>query len=736
MTNLNDNSNVIDESVLTRGVKPRPGVGVESVRRSALYEYTPFNDKREFTHLRYTCVEGRANQFNQNGYKLRYSSADIKILICVSMYAEAGEEMDFTLRQGICRNLANFAESGIGTQAISWENIAVVIVSDGRMKASLSALQYATENGFFDERLMHKCKTDKASMHLFEFTAQLRGEGKTELPLQTIYAVKENNGGKLDSHYWFFEAFAEQLQPEYTFLIDVGTKPEPYSMVRLFASMERNRQVGGCCGEIVVKDPKYLSLVEAAQHFEYKTSNFMGKTFESNFGYISVLPGAFSAYRYEAIRGQPLQKYFYSLSHSLSTFKANMYLAEDRVLCLELVAKQNCNWVLYYVKDAPAITDVPDTITALIKQRRRWLNGSFFAQLYAVMHFHRVWSESSHSLGRKLLLTLEFFYFSISTLFTWFQVANLYIAFRILVNYMFVEPADFMASGLQFIYIFALVVQVIISLRNKAEDVKVFQTFSMILFGVFGYMMIGMMIYTVLSTKLISNAIKVLSVITFLAPVIASVFHFEALPVLLSMAQYYFVLPTYVNIFSIYSLCNTHDVSWGTKGIETEHEVHKDEIESAELAKMSPEDRSIHLEKIKREKAEYAKKQADARESKFKLFCSKLLLFWLLCNLAWVGLANVVKNQSDIYSVVLFSGAIFQQLIVLFGSILFAFQFVAKKFYYGGGYLWEVIICRRDQHRPTPAVSKNPSMATTKQAIKGTNYMDDTLQPRATVVAV
>jgi hypothetical protein len=77
---------------------------------------------------------------------------------------------------------------------------------------------------------------------------------------------------------------------------------------------------------------------------------------ESVFGYITVLPGAFSAYRYIALqndaRGEgPLQKYFLgetlvrrlTLSHfpTLSHFRkhgagadiftANMYLAEDRV---------------------------------------------------------------------------------------------------------------------------------------------------------------------------------------------------------------------------------------------------------------------------------------------------------------------------------------------------------------------------------------------------------------------
>lgn len=72
------------------------------------------------------------------------------------------------------------------------------------------------------------------------------------------------------------------------------------------------------------------------------------------FGYISVLPGAFSAYRYRALLGRPLECYFLgeSMHGGADIFAANMYLAEDRILCFELVTKEKENWVLKYVKSA------------------------------------------------------------------------------------------------------------------------------------------------------------------------------------------------------------------------------------------------------------------------------------------------------------------------------------------------------------------------------------------------
>ena len=84
-------------------------------------------------------------------------------------------------------------------------------------------------------------------------------------------------------------------------------------------------------------------------------SNILDKPLESVFGYITVLPGAFSAYRWPALqndeRGEgPLKEYFKgeSLESAVGAnlLTKNMYLAEDRVLCWELVSKRQRSWIL------------------------------------------------------------------------------------------------------------------------------------------------------------------------------------------------------------------------------------------------------------------------------------------------------------------------------------------------------------------------------------------------------
>ena len=265
-------------------------------------------------------------------------------------------------------------------------------------------------------------------------------DGPTTLPpVQMIFCLKQKNSKKINSHRWLFNAFGRILNPEVCILLDAGTKPGPKSLLYLWEAFFNDKDLGGACGEIHVmlgKGWKNLrNPLVAAQNFEYKISNILDKPLESAFGYVSVLPGAFSAYRFRAIMGRPLDQYFHG-DHTLAKlygkkgvegmniFKKNMYLAEDRILCFELVAKAGSKWHLTYVKAAKGETDVPEGPAEFISQRRRWLNGSFAATIYALIHFSRMY-KSGHNFIRMFFFHVQFIYQLAGVFLTWFSLGML-----------------------------------------------------------------------------------------------------------------------------------------------------------------------------------------------------------------------------------------------------------------------------------------------------------------------
>jgi chitin synthase len=190
-----------------------------------------------------------------------------------------------------------------------------------------------------------------------------------------------------------------------------------------------------------VPPPSPPPFLNVAQHFEYKLANALDKSFESIFGFVSVLPGAFCAFRmgewakegdlwkdHGPLADRPMNEYFKPLARlqrdgydSLSPFQKNMYLAEDRVFGFELVAKQDKAYVLRYVKGAVAVTDPMNSLERLIAQRRRWLNGSLFAKIRSIQESLRLCCRTKHSCCQKFCFFFQFLFFAIQLVVDWFS---------------------------------------------------------------------------------------------------------------------------------------------------------------------------------------------------------------------------------------------------------------------------------------------------------------------------
>lgn len=353
-----------------------------------LYSFLPYKNSIEFTHMRYTAVTCDPDEFVSRGYKLRQNIGstmrETELFICVTMYNE--NEIDFTrTMHAVMKNISHFCSRAKSRTwgDDGWEKIVVCIISDGRAKVHPRTLDALAAMGVYQDGIAKNLVNQReVTAHVYEYTTQVsldpdlkfKGREKGIMPCQLIFCLKEKNAKKLNSHRWFFNAFGKALNPNICILLDVGTKPGDNSLYHLWKAFDNDSNVAGAAGEIKAgKGKAWLGLLNplvASQNFEYKMSNILDKPLESVFGYITVLPGALSAYRYHALQNDttghgPLSQYFKGETlhgQDADVFTANMYLAEDRILCWELVAKRDEKWVLKYVRQATGETDVPGKI--------------------------------------------------------------------------------------------------------------------------------------------------------------------------------------------------------------------------------------------------------------------------------------------------------------------------------------------------------------------------------------
>lgn len=556
-----------------------------------------------------------------------------ELLIAITYYNEDKVLTSRTLH-GVMQNIrdiVNLKKSEFWNKGgPAWQKIVVCLVFDGIDPCDKGTLDLLATIGVYQDGIMKKDIDGKETVaHIFEYTTQLSvtpnqqlirplDDGPTTLPpVQMMFCLKQKNTKKINSHRWLFSAFGRILNPEVCILLDAGTKPGPKSLLALWEAFYNDKDLGGACGEIHAMLGKgWKNLINpliAAQNFEYKISNILDKPLESSFGYVSVLPGAFSAYRFRAIMGRPLEQYFHG-DHTLSKqlgkkgiegmniFKKNMFLAEDRILCFELVAKAGSKWHLTYVKSSKGETDVPEGAAEFIGQRRRWLNGSFAASIYSLMHFGRMY-KSGHNIIRMFFLHLQMIYNICQQILTWFALSTYWLTTTVIMNlvgtpstsndntaFPFGNTATpIVNTVVKYIYLAFLLLQFILALGNRPKGSRWSYITSFCVFGIIQLYITVDSLYLVVHAFTDKNTtwfdtdnpedfiqsffsstgpgiIIIALAATFGLYFVASFLYLDPWHMFTSFIQYLLCMSSYINILNVYAFSNWHDVSWGTKG--------------------------------------------------------------------------------------------------------------------------------------------------------------------------
>lgn len=670
----------------------------------------------EFTHMRYTAATCDPADFTlKNGYNLRPAmyNRHTEMLIAITAYNEDKVLTARTLHgtmQNI-RDIVNLKKSEFWNKGgPAWQKIVVCLIFDGIDPCDKGTLDVLATIGIYQDGIMKRDIDGKeTTAHIFEYTTQLSVTPSQQLvrplddsastfpPVQMMFCLKQRNSKKINSHRWLFTAFGRILNPEVVILLDAGTKPGPKSLLSLWESFYNDKNLGGACGEIHAMLghgwKNLLNPLVAAQNFEYKISNILDKPLESSFGYVSVLPGAFSAYRYRAIMGRPLEQYFHG-DHTLAKvlgkkgiegmgiFKKNMFLAEDRILCFELVAKAGSKWHLTYVKASKGETDVPEGAAEFIGQRRRWLNGSFAASIYALMHFGRLF-KSGHSPIRKFFFVIQMLYNVATLIMSWFMLASFWLTTSVIMDLVGGTVADitspppnqtpkFWPFGRHYsphvntvvkeVYIAFVILQFILALGNRPKGSRGSYTISFAVFAIIQLYLIILTFYLLISAfqsknireelgsiaQIVSPSgigiILIAVIATFGLYFVASFLYMDPWHMFTSFPQYMLLMPSFTNILNVYAFCNWHDVSWGTKGSDkadalpsVKTEAAKDGkekvIEEVDLAQADID--SQFEATVKRALAPYVppKENTDkSLEDSFKSFRTKLVASWIFSN--------------------------------------------------------------------------------------------------------
>ena len=182
-------------------------------------------------------------------------------------------------------------------------------------------------------------------------------------------------------------------------------------------------------------------------------------------------------------------------------YNENVYLAEDRILCMGIHKK---GYDMAFLPDAYAEVDPMKTVHGLLGQRKRWINGSYFA-------FEKVKKElSAHERenGCEFGLNLQIFYLSFMNALSYFAPAffmfTVHIAmgaFRIDVLERYLGATvgasvlDFFVFTMDFIYVMMISAIIFYSLHFKSSNkcfIPLIYTVSTI-FGIFMLIIMGVL---------------------------------------------------------------------------------------------------------------------------------------------------------------------------------------------------------------------------------------------------
>ena len=227
-------------------------------------------------------------------------------------------------------------------------SVSVVLVGHNEEKPLRTCIESLAEQTIISKcrRMQTVVVDDGSTDRMNEIAKCLQREGKIDQVLRL-----EHRGGKSAGVNLALSVCTGDI----IVISDIDTTFDRTALAELLSYFSDPR-VGAVSGNLGVRNAS-ASLITRFQAIEYAIGLSLGRCVADAFGTLSVISGAFGAFRRAAIE---------------SVGRQDVEVGEDADLTMKL---RRAGWQLHFAPEANALTDVPETISAFIAQRLRWDRG-------------------------------------------------------------------------------------------------------------------------------------------------------------------------------------------------------------------------------------------------------------------------------------------------------------------------------------------------------------------------
>jgi chitin synthase len=471
-------------------------------------------------------------------------------------------------------------------------NFLICILVDGMDAMDENFARYAASMGIYDPLQLDK----DAAFHLFESSIprylldkDTYGESNSVYEegndkQKVLLLIKNKNYGKLHSHKCFFDIACKLYSPDFFLQIDVGTIPEADALYHMWQHLHDNPDIAATAARSHLPSPgNPLNLLQQWQFCDIALERIINWPTEILMGNLSVLPGQLSLTRMRSVLAQNsidqqspgvLDNYYKGLS-SLSPLESNMYLAEDRILGLEMVFQNKNQWELNYATKAEATVDACQSWSELLKQRRRWICSSIACRISMLKRLPLIFDNSERNRFQQMHKVVAAIYSIIFSLFCWF-VPTFYLVVQscLYINVVKQLTSPLTISALSALWIFSLVffITQIYLAWNRNVSARSERLITVGIYIQAANICICSILCIYFFRQIPGSDLLTAAFLAMLTGYsLLGIFYSKKLFLNLSknLLTYSLSRPVISSFLMIYSIINCHDTSWGTKGLDT-----------------------------------------------------------------------------------------------------------------------------------------------------------------------